>query len=121
MKNDTTSTKESNAVHEKSSGGWMGRLVSREIELRSELVSILRPTRGDIYANKFGTSFMLINGKKVLRMTTDGIPDVHHCLKTWRDVTEDPYMSKVATVDTVLSSLGLLDNAKHELPPSEAN
>lgn len=95
---------------EPASAGCMARLVSRENALRNELASILKPTRGDIYANKFGTSFMLINGKKALRMTTDGIPDVRHCLKTWRDVTEDPYMSKVATVDTVLSSLGLLDN-----------
>jgi hypothetical protein len=92
--------------------GCMVQLVNREKTLRQELKTILNPKRGDIYANEFGTSFMLINGKKALRMTTDKSPDVRHCLKTWIDVTEDPYMSKVATVNTVLSSLGLIANSQ---------
>jgi len=94
------------------SAGCMVQLVNREKTLRQELRTILNPKRGDIYANEFGTSFMLVNGKKALRLTTDRSPDVRHCLKTWSDVTEDPYMSKVAIINTVLSSLGLIANSQ---------
>ena len=82
-------------------------LEDREDALRKERVAIQNPNKGDIFMNSFGTAVMLVSGDRTLTVMIDGKSNVYYCNKTWKDVIEDPYMKKAATINTFLEALKL--------------